>query len=141
MVASFLVLAVSYKPRCACAARVTVVGFVCVSVCVCVCLLSHISPLERLFVLNHSTGNGGQKSCGVFSETASLRRSGTFCIVWLSMVGHFSSAENTYTHYSTTPCLHVVSSSYIHDIARYIAIYMYTAVAKMQSCSASDSSK
>ena len=45
----------------ACAARVTVVGFVCVSVrmsvrvsvCVfvCVCLLSHISLLERLFTL------------------------------------------------------------------------------------------
>ena len=35
------------NPRRACAARVTVVG----SVCLCVCLLSHISPLERLFVL------------------------------------------------------------------------------------------
>ena len=35
------------NPRRACAARVTVVG----SVCVCVCLLSHISPMERLFVL------------------------------------------------------------------------------------------
>ena len=37
------------NPRRACAARVTVVGSVCV--CVCVCLLSHISPMERLFVL------------------------------------------------------------------------------------------
>ena len=36
-----------FNPRRACAARVTVVG----SVCVCVCLLSHISPLKRLFVL------------------------------------------------------------------------------------------
>ena len=35
------------NPRRACAARVTVVGSVCLSVC----LLSHISPLERLFVL------------------------------------------------------------------------------------------
>ena len=35
------------NPRRACAARVTVVGSVCVSVC----LLSHISPMERLFVL------------------------------------------------------------------------------------------
>ena len=35
------------NPRRACAARVTVVG----SVCLCVCLLSHISPMERLFVL------------------------------------------------------------------------------------------
>ena len=35
------------NPRRACAARVTVVGSVCVSVC----LLSHISPMERLFIL------------------------------------------------------------------------------------------
>ena len=39
------------NPRRACAARVTVVGSVCVRTCVCVCLLSHISPMERLFVL------------------------------------------------------------------------------------------
>ena len=39
------------NPRRACAARVTVVGSVCVCVCVCLCLLSHISPMERLFVL------------------------------------------------------------------------------------------
>ena len=39
------------NPRRACAARVTVVGFVCVSVCLCVCLLSHISPKEHLFIL------------------------------------------------------------------------------------------
>ena len=40
-----------FNPRRACAARVTVVGFVCVSVCLSVCLLSHISPTEHLFVL------------------------------------------------------------------------------------------
>ena len=34
-----------------CAARVTVVGFVCLSVCLSVCWLSHTPPLERLFVL------------------------------------------------------------------------------------------
>ena len=52
------------NPRHACAARVTVVAvfvcqFVCVCVCVsvsvcvcvCVCLLSHISPLELLFIV------------------------------------------------------------------------------------------
>ena len=39
------------NPRRACAARVTVVGSVCLCVCVSVCLLSHISPMERLFVL------------------------------------------------------------------------------------------
>ena len=31
------------NPQCVCAARVTVVG--------CVCLLSHISPMEHLFIL------------------------------------------------------------------------------------------
>ena len=39
------------NPRRACAARVTVVGSVGLCVCVSVCLLSHISPMERLFVL------------------------------------------------------------------------------------------
>ena len=40
-------MTVIINPRRACAASVTVVG----SLCVCVCLLSHISPMERLFVL------------------------------------------------------------------------------------------
>ena len=39
------------NPRRACAARVTVVGSVCLSVC----SLSHISPLERLFVLKSTS--------------------------------------------------------------------------------------
>ena len=39
------------NPRRACAARVTVVGSVCLSVYLCVCPLSHISPMEHLFVL------------------------------------------------------------------------------------------
>ena len=42
---------------------------VCVCVCVSVCLLSHISPLERRFVLKitvtYSAGNGGPKICGI----------------------------------------------------------------------------
>ena len=47
----------------------------------CVCLLSHISPLERLFVLK--TLSRTQRAtkvkniCGVFSETAPLQRSST----------------------------------------------------------------
>ena len=36
-----------FNPQNACTARVTVVGSICVSVC----LLSHTSPMERLFVL------------------------------------------------------------------------------------------
>ena len=39
----------TFNPRRACAARVTVLGSVCV--CLSVCLLSHISPMERLFIL------------------------------------------------------------------------------------------
>ena len=51
-------------------------------VVVYVCLLTHISPLERLFILkilscSYSGGNGGPKKCGLFSETSLLRRSGT----------------------------------------------------------------
>ena len=66
--------------------RVTVVG----SVCLCVCLLSHISPLERLLVLkilSHSTGNRGQKICGVFSETAPFKRYGVICLPVTSYEG------------------------------------------------------
>ena len=45
-------MSVVINPRRACAARVTVVVMsVCLSVCLCVCPLSHISPMERLFVL------------------------------------------------------------------------------------------
>ena len=39
-----------YVPSARMRRRVTVVGL-CVCVCLCVCLLSHISPLEHLFVL------------------------------------------------------------------------------------------
>ena len=58
--------------------------FVCVCVCVCVCPLSDISPLERLFVLksiSRTQRATKQKFCGVFSETAPLRRSSTPSVV------------------------------------------------------------
>ena len=51
--------------------------WVCVSVCLCVCLLSHISPMERLFVLKnavtYSAGNEGQKICGDLPETTAFK--------------------------------------------------------------------
>ena len=62
------------NPRRAYAVRVTVVGSVW---CVCVSvqhLTSRVSFRPENAV-TYSTGNEGQKNCGVFSETASLRRS------------------------------------------------------------------
>ena len=63
------------NPRRACAARVTVVV-------VCVCRLVANSLLIKGSVrlenaVTYSTGNEGQKICGVFSETAPLQRYGT----------------------------------------------------------------
>ena len=53
----------------------------CSWVCLCVCLLSHISPLERLFVLKTLSrtqrATKVKKFVGVFSETAPLQRSST----------------------------------------------------------------
>ena len=57
---------------------------VCVCVCVCVCLLSHISPLERLFVLkilSRTQQVTEVEKCGDFSETAPLQRYTASCVV------------------------------------------------------------
>ena len=60
---------------------VTVVG----SVCVCVCLLSHISPLDHLFVLKilsyTQRATKVNKICGDFSEIAPLQRYTASCVV------------------------------------------------------------
>ena len=56
-----------------------------VCLCVCVCLLSHISPLECLFVLK--TLSHTQLAT---NETPPLQRSSISCIVRLSFVSHFS---------------------------------------------------
>ena len=65
------------NPRRACAARVTVLGRVCV--CVCLSVKSHLTSgasvrLENTVV--YSAGNGGQKICGVFFETAPFKSYG-----------------------------------------------------------------
>ena len=86
------------NPRRACAARVTVVGSVCLCVCVSVCLLSHISPMERLFVLKTLSRN--RKICGVFSETAPLQRSITPSVVRPCVQSAIFPAESTHAHYS-----------------------------------------
>ena len=49
-------------------------------VCECVCLLSHISPLELLFVVTE--GNKGQNICGVFYENALLVRLSAPSLGW-----------------------------------------------------------
>ena len=91
------------NPRCACAARITVVG----SVCPCVCLLSHISPLELSVrpenAVTHSAGKQDENFCGVFSETAEIQhfphcnailrrpffamRKNTHALVYVSLTG------------------------------------------------------
>ena len=40
--------------------------------------------------VTYSAGNGGQKICGVFSDTASLQRSSTAPLKATHTVGHFS---------------------------------------------------
>ena len=72
------------NPRCACAARVTVVGFVCLSVCVCLSVTPHLTSggsVRPEIDVTYLTGNEGQKICGFFSETAPLRRSSSPSVV------------------------------------------------------------
>ena len=40
--------------------------------------------------VTYSAGNGGQKICGVFTETASLQRSSTASLKAIRTVGHFN---------------------------------------------------
>ena len=77
------------NPRRACAARVTVVGLsVCLPVCLSVCLsvsqhLTSGASVRLENAVTYSTGDEGQKICGVFSETAPLQRSSTPSVVRL----------------------------------------------------------
>ena len=66
------------NPRRACAARVTVVGFVCVSVCLCVCLsvkshLTYGASVRPENAVTYSRGNEGQKICGDLLETTAFK--------------------------------------------------------------------
>ena len=79
--------------------RVTVV---IVSVCVCLSVKSHLTSGESVcpvHIVTYSVGNGGQKICGVFSETALLWRSSTPPLKAMHSVGHFP-AESAHAHYS-----------------------------------------
>ena len=81
--------------------RVTVVVLsVCVSVCLSV--KSHLTSgasVRPENAVTYSQGNGGQKICGVFSETAPLQRSATPPLKAIRSVGHFP-AESAHAHYS-----------------------------------------
>ena len=80
-----------------CAARVTVVG----SVCVCVCLLSHISPLERLFILKILSRTQQamevQKFVGFSLKPLHCRDPALSPLNDIRMVGHFP-AEIAHVH-------------------------------------------
>ena len=85
------------NPRRACAARVTVVGSECLSV------KSHLTygaSVRPENAVTYSTGNEGQKICGVFSETAPLQRSSTPSIVQPCVQSAIFPAESTHSHYS-----------------------------------------
>ena len=81
----------------------------CSWVCVSVCLLSHVSPMERLFVLKTLSrtqqATKVKKNCGVFSETTPLQRSSTPSIVRPCVQSAIFPAESTHAHY------HVVDQS------------------------------
>ena len=57
--------------------RVTVVGYVCL--CVCLSVKSHLTSgasVRPEHTVVYSAGNGGQKICGVFFETAPFKSYG-----------------------------------------------------------------
>ena len=67
--------------RRACAARVTVVGFVCV----CLSVKSHLTSgasVRPEINVTYLTDNDCQTICEIFSETAPLQRSSTPSVVW-----------------------------------------------------------
>ena len=79
-------------------------GYCSRPVCVCVCrsVKSHLTSGASVRLENtvtYSAGNGGQKICGVFSETAPLRRSSTPPLKAIHLVGLFS-VESARGHYS-----------------------------------------
>ena len=101
------------NPRCACTARVTVVGSVCLSV------KSHLTygaSVRPENAVTYSAGNEGQNICGVFSETDALQRSSTPSIVRPCVQSAIFPAESTHAHYSI---YHVVDRSG-HDFSQSV---------------------
>ena len=55
----------------------------CVCVCVCVSVKSNLTPgasVRPENTVTYSAGNGDQKICGVFSETAPFKSYGVICL-------------------------------------------------------------
>ena len=76
-------------------------GSVCVSVCVSVkSHLTYGASVRPENAVTYSAGNKGQKSCGVFSETAPLPRSSTPSVVRPCVQSAIFPAEITHAHYS-----------------------------------------
>ena len=70
----FCTLVLFINPRRACAARVTVVGFVCV--CVCLSVKSHLTygaSVRPENAVTYSAGKEGKKICGDFPETTAFK--------------------------------------------------------------------
>ena len=87
--------------------RVTVGVCVCVCLCVraraCVSVKSHLTSgasVRPEIPVTYSAGNGGQKVCGVFSETARLQRSSTPPLKVIRTVDHFP-AESAHAYLIT----------------------------------------
>ena len=69
---------------------------------VCQSVKSHLTSgasVRPKNTVTYSAGNVGQKICGVFSETAPLRRSSTPLLKAIRSVDHFP-AESAHAHYS-----------------------------------------
>ena len=89
------------NPRGSCAARVTVVA-----VSVCLSVKSHLileASLPPENAVTYSTGDEGQKICGVFSETFPLQRSNTFSLGWPYIRLAIFLVNNTHEHFASSP--------------------------------------
>ena len=122
------------NPRRACAARVTVAGFVCL--CVCVSVKPHLTSRASVrpeINVTYSTGNEGQKICGDFSETAPLRRSSTYPIVQLSLVSQFLLCRKN-AHVHTTPSRRRRGPARLRSMRRGFALQCYNYCSMTRWC-------
>ena len=90
---------------------------VCVCVCVCVCLLSHISPLEHLFVLKilsrTQRATEVKKIVGFSLKPLHCGDPALPPLKAICTVGHFP-AESTHAHYTCSSIYHAVLPRVLH---------------------------